>query len=83
MMPHNSIYDQMTRSEKEIALLLKDLGIFWRYEKPLYVYDDKERPRVWTPDFYLVHFGIYIEVCGSSEFDYEYRRKIYKKMSKR
>ena len=25
-------------------------------------------------DFYLVPFGIYVEVCGSENFDYDYRK---------
>ena len=33
--------------------------------------------RVWTPDFYIPKIGLYIEVCGSAEFDYEYRKQIY------
>jgi len=73
-----SIYDKMTNAEKEVAGLLKDLGIYWSYEKPVYVWDENDRPRVWTPDFYLVHFGVYIEVCGSENFNYEYRKNIYK-----
>ncbi len=75
---NKSIYKRMTRSEREVAHLLKELGIFWKYEKPVYVQDDDNRPRVWTPDFYLCQFAIYVEVCGSSNFDYEYRRKIFK-----
>ncbi len=67
----------MTRSEKEVAELLKDLGIKWSYEHPVFVWDENKRPRVWAPDFYLVHFGVYLEVCGSEKFDYNYRRKIY------
>ncbi len=43
----------------------------------MYVTDENKRPRVWAPDFYLVTFGIYVEVCGSVNFDYEYRRKIF------
>jgi hypothetical protein len=69
----------MTNAEKKVAFLLKDLGIYWDYEKPVFVLDDFNRPRVWAPDFYLVHFGIYIEVCGSEEFNYDYRRKIFDK----
>ncbi len=69
----------MTRSEKEVAELLKDIGIRWSYEHPVFVWDENKRPRVWTPDFYLVPFGIYVEVCGSKDFDYEYRRKIFDK----
>ena len=41
----------MTRSEWDVAQFLKDLGIFWLYEKPIYVWDRNKRPRVWTPDF--------------------------------
>jgi hypothetical protein len=74
-----SIYDNMTRCEKEVADLLKEMGIKWRYEQPVFVWDENKRPRVWAPDFYLVSFGVYVEVCGSSSFDYEYRRKIFDK----
>ena len=72
-----SIYDNMTRCEKEVADLLKEMGIKWAYEKPVFVWDENKRPRVWAPDFYLVPFGIYVEVCGSASFDYDYRRKIF------
>jgi len=72
-----SIYDKMTRSEKEVANLLKNLGIRWSYEHPLFVWDENKRPRVWAPDFYLSTFGIYIEVCGSENFDYDYRKRIF------
>ena len=72
-----SIYDKMTRSEKEVADLLKEMGIKWSYEHPVFVWDENKRPRVWAPDFYLTSFGIYIEVCGSEHFDYDYRRKIF------
>ena len=67
----------MTNSEKEVAELLKDLGIKWSYEHPIFVWDENNRPRVWAPDFYLISFGIYIEVCGSKDFEYEYRKKIF------
>lgn len=67
----------MTRSEKEVANLLKDLDIRWSYEKPVFVWDENKRPRVWAPDFYLIPFGIYVEVCGSANFDYDYRKKIF------
>ena len=74
-----SIYDKMTRSEREVADLLKNLGIKWSYEHPVFVWDENKRPRVWAPDFYLIPFGIYVEVCGSEDFDYEYRRQIFNK----
>ena len=66
----------MTNAEKEVATALKKLEIQWSYEQPVFVWDENKRPRVWTPDFYLKHLGIYVEVCGSEKFDYNYRRKI-------
>jgi len=74
-----SIYDKMTNAEKQVANLLKNLGLKWTYEQPVFVWDDNKRPRVWAPDFYLVQFGIYVEVCGSRDFDYSYRKEIYEK----
>ena len=45
----------------------------------MFVWDENKRPRVWAPDFYLISFGVYLEVCGSENFDYNYRRNIYEK----
>ena len=67
----------MTNPEREVAEFLKDLGIKWSYEHPVFVWDENKRPRVWSPDFFLIQFGIYVEVCGSENFDYNYRRKIF------
>jgi len=67
----------MTNSKREVVELLKDLGIKWSYEHPVFVWGENKRPRVWAPDFYLIPFGIYLEVCGSANFDYDYRRKIF------
>jgi hypothetical protein len=72
-----SIYEKMTNAEREVAVLLKEMGIKWTYEHPVFVWDENKRPRVWAPDFFLKQFGIYVEVCGSKDFDYEYRRKIF------
>jgi len=47
------------------------------YEQPVFVWDENKRPRVWAPDFFLIPFGIYVEVCGSENFDYEYRKRIF------
>ena len=76
-MQRESVYDRMTNAEKEVANVLKELKIQWVYEQPLFVWDENKRPRVWAPDFYLTHFGIYLEVCGSEKFDYDYRRRIF------
>ena len=69
----------MTKAEKEVANYLQEINIYWLFEHPVFVSDEKERPRVWAPDFYLPELGIYIEVCGSENFDYDYRAEIYKK----
>jgi len=74
---NKSVYDRMTNAEKEVAKVLKEFRIQWSYEQPIFVWDENKRPRVWAPDFYLTHFGIYIEVCGSEQINYEYRRKIF------
>jgi len=78
-MQNASVYNRMTNAEKEVAKVLKDFGIKWSYEHPIFVWDENKRPRVWTPDFYLASFGIYIEVCGSESFDYDYRKTVYAK----
>jgi hypothetical protein len=45
----------------------------------VFVGDENKRPRVWTPDFYLTQFGIYLEVCGSRDFNYDYRKQVFSK----
>ena len=75
----SSIYEDMTETEKQVALYLQDLGFWWVYESPVFVYDDKNRPRVWTPDFYLPTLGMYVEVWGSEYKSHAYREEVYKK----
>ena len=74
-----SVFDRMSESEKEVADYLKnELNIYWRYEQPVFVWDERHRPRTWTPDFYLPDLGLYVEVCGiEREKSYEYRKEIY------
>ena len=72
-----SVYNRMTNAEKEVANVLKEYRIQWTFEQPLFVGGDDGRPRVWIPDFYLVQFGIYLELCCSEKFDYEYKRRIF------
>jgi len=76
-MQKESVYDRMKNAEREVANVLKEFGIRWSYEQPVFVWDENKRPRVWAPDFYLIHFGIYIEVCGPENFNYEYRKRIF------
>lgn len=43
-MPMNqSMYDDMSEGEKEVAKYLKKLGIFWIYESPVFICDGTER----------------------------------------
>jgi len=74
-----SIYNKMTNAEREVADLLKEMGIKWSYEPPVFLWDEDKRPRIWAPDFFLSSYGIYVEVCGSKNFDYDYRKTIYQK----
>ncbi|MCW3989368.1 MAG: hypothetical protein NWE88_04755 [Candidatus Bathyarchaeota archaeon] len=71
--------ENMTGPEREVGEFLSSLGVWWKYEHPLFVYDDNERPRIWAPDFFLPKLGIYIEVCGTYRTDYDYRERIYDK----
>jgi hypothetical protein len=75
----DSVYADMEESERQVADYLRELDLWWVYEFPVFVYDEKKRPRVWTPDFYIPKLGMYIEVCGKEREDYEYRDRIYKK----
>jgi hypothetical protein len=76
----DSIYLDMTEAEKIVASYLRELDIWWTRESPVFVYDEKDRPRVWSPDFYLPKLGMYVEVCGSERVEsYGYREQIYKK----
>ena len=78
----DSVYDDMEGSQEIVSSFLRELNLWWSYETPVFVFDEKERPRVWTPDFYIPKLGMYIEVCGSENpKSYEYREKIYKKMN--
>ena len=69
----------MTDPEKKVAHYLKERDLWWVFEFPVFAYDDMDRPRLYAPDFYIPKLGLYIEVYGSKEFDYEYRKMVYEK----
>jgi hypothetical protein len=75
----SSIYDKMTDTEKEVADYFQEMDLRWVFQFPVFLYDENDRPRLFSPDFYIPKLGLFIEVCGSEEFDYEYRKKIYEK----
>lgn len=54
--------------------------MFWIYEQPVFLSDDADRPRLFSPDFFLPELGIYVEVMGNpNKPDYERRQSIYQK----
>ena len=69
----------MTKPEREVARYLKKRDIWWVFEFPVFVYEENDRPRLYSPDFYIPKLGFYIEVCGSEKFDYEHRKAVYEK----
>jgi hypothetical protein len=69
--------EEMSNPEKEVGEFLSELGLWWKYESPLYLLDESDRPRIWTPDFYLPLLNMYVEVCGDRKFDYDYRERVY------
>jgi len=73
----NDSWSRMTYPEKKVAEYLRKMNIEWVYEQPVFIWDDDGRPRVWTPDFYLTQFGVYLEVCGSKDFNYDYRKRVF------
>jgi hypothetical protein len=74
-----SFPNDMSGPEEQVSDYLTKLGLHWIYQSPVFLYDEKKRHRVWTPDFYLPELGIYIEVCGSERFNYTYRKRMYNK----
>ena len=79
MVKTRSVYEKMTESEREVARFLDKKGLWWEFEFPVFVYEENNRPRLWTPDFYIPKLGLFAEVCGSEKYDYEYRRKVFNK----
>jgi hypothetical protein len=52
-----------SKAEAQIARLLDREGIAPRYEHPLAVVD-REKTRIWYPDFYLPEYGMIVEYFG-------------------
>jgi len=75
----SSTYHDMTESERQVSEYLNKLELDHIFQFPVFVYDDKNRPRVWSPDFYIPELGMYVEVQGSKDVNYDYRKTIYKK----
>ena len=70
---------EMTEPETQVAVFLDELGLEYRFEFPISIYEDNERFRIWYPDFFLPELMLHVEVCGSEQFDYSFRKKMYVK----
>ena len=73
----SSIYDDLPRSKKQLADFLNEMGLRWVHQFPVVVYDKQKILQVYSPDFYIPKLRMFIECCGSQDFDYEYRGDIY------
>ncbi len=80
---HRSFYDFCFGGfyrEVNYFIYIDAIGLRCAFESAVYILDDKGRPRVWTPDFYIPDLGIYIEVVGDNENpNYSWRKAIYTK----
>ena len=73
-----------SQGERRLAGLLDSYDIRYRYEQGVLV-EDKEKPKIWHPDFYLPEFSVYIEyfgLAGNQDYDLGIKRKkhIYSEM---
>jgi hypothetical protein len=68
-----------SKAEVQIARLLDREGIGYRYEQPLAVLD-RDRTRIWYPDFYLPEYGMIIEYFGMND-DPGYRQRTEHKLA--
>ena len=75
----SSVYERMSGPEIEIANYFKEKDLWWKFEFPVFVYDTDGRERLYTPDFYIPKLGLFVEVCGREDVDYEYREQVYEK----
>ena len=53
-----------SRGERKIAGFLKENDIKYQYESGVLIYQNKDQPRIWYPDFNLPEFSTYIEYYG-------------------
>lgn len=75
-----SVYDDMSQAEREVAAYINQLGFWWTYEQPVYVTAEKDRPRIFCPDFYIADVGVYVEVIAYPALrDYERTWEVYQR----
>jgi len=66
--------------ERRIAKFLDDNQFKYRYEAGVLIYDTKNQPRLWYPDFQLTEYGTYVEYYGLAG-NPDYRKSIRVKES--
>ena len=67
-----------SKGEREIAGFLEDQQIAYQYEYPLAV-NDREKTRIWYPDFRLPEYGMILEYFGMNG-DSSYNEQMAHKM---
>ena len=71
---------KMTKEEKKVADFLTKKKFKWKFQSSIYVIDIGGKLIPFSPDFYLIDLGIYIEVCGSKRNEHHNRiMEVYKK----
>lgn len=73
-----------SEGERKIAEFLNNYGINYVYEPGVLV-TDRDKPKIWYPDFYLPEFAAYIEYygfVGNQNYDHgiERKKKVYSAM---
>ena len=53
-----------SRGERKIAAFLDKNNIKYKYESGVLIYQTKNQPRIWYPDFKLPEFSTFIEYYG-------------------
>lgn len=66
--------------EQKIACFLERNSIGYQYEAPVLVQDERQKSRIWYPDFYLNEFKTYLEYFGLAG-DRHYDKGIKTKLS--
>ena len=78
-LPHEDHGRFKSGGERKIAQLLDAYGLRYQYERPVLLYE-RDKPRIWHPDFFLPDFATYIEYYGGAGQP-EYDRGIDRKTS--
>jgi len=73
-----------SEGERRIAYFLDNYGIRYVYEQGLLV-KDRDKPKIWHPDFFLPEFALYIEyygMAGNQDYDrgIEHKKSVYDEM---